>query len=513
MDPINQTKLSTVMKSQMGKSKSPVNLSSKLSIKSPIGQKLLNLTTSQARLKGMSRQAGSSRLDRLPRGANSSHLSHNTIEEDECRLKKDISILDSSKKRVTCPSIKPITPKIMITKCSRLEKLVEEKDPVKNKKVLRSNVRSPGLKFGVRCKEHGCKTLNNKIAELDSQLRKKNSENLNLNRKFNSIQKTVNDKEKVIKNLESKFPKMLSDLKKGLNDERKANVELKETIKRNKQLFGDKKHTEDMLKLKDEKLKDVMAVKKTLIEDLNKKDLELNEFRQRLSRLETKIPDLLSQVQAKDAQLLKCKETIDFQEQRLVFQSEENNYQVELIEEMKEQIIELSNDILVKENEIIDLKADNNELHTELVEQYQNLERTDQETKKYLELIDNIRGNIESAPLDVKSVHDSIGCLDKATEDYLDKVSTVSRDRNLSLNLKLTLRKTRGGSPVDQSYGNVESFLLNPVILNNNNTTSLSLSNSLRNSSRSLGNCILKSISKANSRNVCTSVGGGALTQ
>ena len=369
----------------------------------------------------MSRQAGSSTLDLLPTstGRNTSRHIRSVLRDEECRMKKEASVPTSSRMRSNGPSLKPITPKFMITKCSRLEKLVEEKELVKTKNVLRSKVKSPVVtklgKFGIKEREMGSKINKGKVLELESQLKKKCSEILTLNRRLNSNQKILSDKEKMITNLELKFPKMLVDRKKGLIDEKKANVELKETIKMNKQLKGNKKQTEEQMKLKDEKLKDMTAVKKKLMEELKSKDFELNEFRQRLASLETNLPDLLSQVEAKDEELSKFRETVEFLEQRLVFQSEENNNQENMIEELKKNVEDLTNKIFAKENELIDMKADNYELHTELSEQYQNLEKTDQETKNYLDIIDNIRGKIESAPLDVKNVHDSIDCLDKAT--------------------------------------------------------------------------------------------------
>lgn len=145
---------------------------------------------------------------------------------------------------------------------------------------------------------------------------------------------------------------------------------------------------------------------------------------------------------------------------------------------------EFSEELSVKENEIIDLKADNYDLRSELMELYQNLEETDLETKNYLDIIDNIRERIDSGPVDVRSLHDSIDCLDKATEDFLDKVGAVSKDRNLSLNVKLIMRKRRGGGSFAEQSQDLGGYLLNPVAHNNNNSTRISFNNSIRHSSR-----------------------------
>jgi len=496
-DPTNHKKLSVMMKPKF-KSKSPENLSIQISRKSPAflstTTDVLSTTTRAGR---MTRQSGSSRLPDLP-GNRSIQLPTNPRSSDGTAV--------AGKGAAYPGSRNPITPKIMITKCSKLERLVENKELGKSKKVLRSKVKSPVLsKLGktVNKDVKEGKVGKGKLLEYENQLKKKDSEILNLNRKLNTVQKVVNEKEKVIKNLELKFPKMLSDLKKGLNDERKANVELKETLRKNKQLSGVNKLTEDQLKVKDDKLREISLVKKKLIEELKAKDLELCEFRQRLDTLEKNLPDLLSQVESKEEELAKCKETVEFLEQRLVFQSEENNNKEEEIVSLENQLQEYSDEILDKDNEIIDLRADNYELRTELMEQYQKLEKTDLETKNYLEIIDSIRDKIETGPADVKVLHDSIDCLDKATEDFLDKVSAVSKERNMSFNLKLTVRKSRvGGSFTDQSSENLGRYLLHPVsaAFDNNNSTRLSFNNLRHSSSRNSAKFSPKNSSLISSR-------------
>ena len=119
----------------------------------------------------------------------------------------------------------PMTPRIMVSKCEKLEKLVEEKELGKTaKKVLRGKIKSPVNKIQKSIIERNLKSKD-RIESYEGQIRKKESELLSLTRKINSLQKTVNEKDKTIKGLEKKFPKMISDLKQGLLEEKKANVE------------------------------------------------------------------------------------------------------------------------------------------------------------------------------------------------------------------------------------------------------------------------------------------------
>jgi len=506
-DPTNHKKLSVMMKPKF-KSKSPENLSIQISRKSPafLSSTTTEMLSTSTRTGRMTRQSGSSRLPDLP--GNRSIQLPTKSRPHYAQADARASVTSGAGKGGVCLSRNPITPKIMITKCSKLERLVENKELGKSRKVLRSKVKSPVLsKLGKTVskdvKDVGGKVVKGKLIEYENQLKKKDSEILNLNRKLNTVQKVVNEKDKVIKNLELKFPKMLSDLRKGLTDERKANVELKETLRKNKHLSGVNKLTEDQLKVKDDKLRELSLAKKKLIEELKAKDLELCEFRQRLDTLEKNLPDLLSQVESKEEELAKCKETVEFLEQRLVFQSEENNNKDEEIVSLENQLQEYSDEILDKDNEIIDLRADNYELRTELMEQYQKLEKTDLETKNYLAIIDNIRDKIETGPADVKVLHDSIDCLDKATEDFLDKVSAVSKESNMSFNLKLTVRKSRvGGSFTDQSSENLGRYLLHPAsaAFDNNNSTRLSFNNLRHSSSRNSAKFSPKNSSLISSR-------------
>ena len=392
----------------------------------------------------------------------------------------------------------PVTPRIMVSKCEKLERLVEEKDggARASKKVLRAKIKSPVNKIQKSIIERNMKNKD-RIESYESQLRKKESEILSLNRKLNSVQKTINDKDKTIKGLELKFPKMINELKQGLTEEKKANVEMKEVLKKYRQANGDKKQVEEKLKLKDEKLKEVKASKKKLMDDLKSKDLELNNFRIRLQTLEEKVPQLLEEIclkdeeiTSKDQDLVKFEETIEFLEQRLEAQADDLRSQEKLIDDLKRRLNECSEEIDSKENEILDLRASHCELQEELQEQYEALEKTDQETKNYLQIIDSIREKIDVAPTTAEKLHNSIDYLDKATADYLDKVSSVSKKKNMSFKVKLTVTKTknRGGRQLQglQANETFDSIILNPNSFNNNNSSRFSFHN-IKHSSRNSG--------------------------
>ena len=500
-DPGNVKKLSVLMKPRIKQREKdqPGKISRKsLELLSPeYGYKNKKGTTTNR----LTRQSATSHLQELPRKTCTWPLAKPSTSSR--RTQQESENVFTTNKRLTTPRTTPITPKIMISKCSKLEKLAESTEQEKIKTVPRKKVKSPAVSKVVKSgtkdiKENGkvgkerMLEYETKLRKNESEIKKKNAEILLLNRKLSSVQKTVIEKEKVIKNLELKFPKMLSELKKGLNEERKTNVGLKETLRKNKQLSGVNKKTEDLLKIKDEKLKEVMNCKNNLIEDLKAKELELNEFRERLSTLENKLPGFISRIKSKEEDLDKCRDTIEFLEQRLVFQSEENNNKEDEIVDLKNQVKDLSDELLDKDKELVDVRANNNEMYKQLMEQYSKLEATDFETKNYLDIIDNIRGKLDARPTDVNVLHESIDCLDKATEDFLDKVSAVSREKNMSFNVKLTVRKNLGGSFRDNSPENFGSYLLRPVSFDNNNSSRVNF-NSIRHSSfRSSGSRLSK---------------------
>ena len=363
--------------------------------------------------------------------------------------------LRSSRKQVAnlgCST--PATPRILVSKCEKLEKLVEEKEG-KTKKILRGKIKSPASKINKSAAERNVRNKD-RIESYETQLKKKESEILSLTRKINLLQKTVGEKEKTIKGLELKFPKMIAELKHGLLEEKKTNVELKDVLKKCRQSAGNKKQMEEKLRLKEEKLKQMKLSNKRTVEELQSKEFELEEFRKRIRSLEEKIPNLVDEIERKeeelsrqdleissrDEDLARSEETVEFLEQRLEVQAEEQKNQEKLIDDLKRRLNECADQIDAKENEIQDLRASNVELYSELQDQYEALEKTDQETQNYLQIIEGIREKIDTAPVSLDKIHSSIEYLDKATDAFLDKVSSVSkRNGDRSYRVKLTVRK------------------------------------------------------------------------
>jgi len=431
-------------------------------------------------------------------GSNLSVSSFGSSALDASRLSKRVQ----GSKTSSLIASAPMTPRIMVSKCEKLERLVGN-DPGKGKKVLRAMIRSPVNKKSTLDRNRN----KDKIEAFEANLKKKESEILSLNRKVNNLQKTVSEKERTIKGLELKFPKMISDLKQGLKEEKKMNVELKEVLKKYNQVSGDKKQMADQLKAKDDKLREVRNLKRNLAEELKCKELELSEFRQRLFALEEKVPLLVKEInekneeiKSKDEDIIRYEETVEFLEQRLEAQSEDQRSQEKLIDDLKRRLNACNEEIDSKENEIWDLRTSNYELYDELQEQYAALEATDQETKNYLQIIDSIREKIDLAPVSAEKLHNSIDYLDKATEDFLDKVSTVSKKKNMSFRVKLTISKGNRGRLVtgDQTF---DSIILNQKSFNNNNSSRFSFNN-IKHSSRNSGKFSQENIFKmSNSRN------------
>merc|ERR1712029_295948 len=214
---------------------------------------------------------------------------------------------------------------------------------------------------------------------------------------------------------------------------------------------------------------------------------------QRLFSLEEKVPLLVKEInekneeiKSKDEDIIRYEETVEFLEQRLEAQSEDQRSQEKLIDDLKRRLNACNEEIDSKENEICDLRTSNYELFDELQEQYAALEKTDQETKNYLQIIDSIREKIDLAPVSAEKLHNSIDYLDKATEDFLDKVSTVSKKKNMSFRVKLTISKGNRGRLVggNDTY---DSIIVNPRSFNNNISSSRLSFNNIKHSSRNSG--------------------------
>jgi len=366
---------------------------------------------------------------------------------------------------------------------------------------LRGKIKSPVNQIHRSIVERNLRSKE-RIESYEVQLKKKESDILNLTRKVNNLQKTVVEKERSIKSLELKFPKMIAELKRGLMEEKKNNVELKESFKKFRQVSGDKKQMEEQLRIKDDKMKELKSSRKLIVEELKAKESELNEFRNRLRSLEVKVPELIKElsrkdeeIRSKDEDLIRYEETVDFLEQRLEAQSGDQRIQEKLIDDLKRRVNECCEEIDAKDNEILDLKASNVELYDELQEQYEALEKTDLETQNYLQIIDSIREKIDVAPVSVKKLHNSIDYLDKATEDFLDKVSSVSKKKNMSFRVKLTIKKSQKGKSIggNDTY---DSLIVNPRSFNNNISSSRLSFNNIKHSSRNSGKMSQENIFK-----------------
>jgi len=192
----------------------------------------------------------------------------------------------------------------------------------------------------------------NKVEDFENQLKKKQAEILNLQRKVNSLQKIISDKNGVIKDLEIKFPKMIYDLKKGLNGDSnriKMNQEImKDSITRNRQLSGNQKYMEVQLKVKEEKLRLATLLKDKTQTELEAKEKESREFMRRLKVLEKNIPEINSKLDEKDAENRKL-------QQRIYHLNENCQVKDAAIEQMSAQIFDYNNNVRSKNDEIISL--------------------------------------------------------------------------------------------------------------------------------------------------------------
>ena len=367
----------------------------------------------------------------------------------------DISGISPIKNSVSHECLDILTPKIVISCCAKQQ---EKTTRVSPKKVPRRKVRSPvNQKFkpvGGRDVKSSYKEVSRaQFQELELQLRKKISECMNLTRKNNNLQKTVTEKDQIIRDLEIKFPKMLSELKKGMgqdNSKKKVNLELKETIKRNRQLSGAQKQTEDQLKIKEDKLKQVIEARDIALDKLKIKEKESKEFLHRLTLLEKSVPELVLKLSEKESDLRRSTETITNLEQRLQMLSEDNLLKVGSIDQISNQLVDLNNNILEKEVEIVGLKQVVFELQTHNKTETMKVKRLELEKMHLQKLIEH-----SNRPQEQKSFANEGVNFDEATEDFLDKVSAVSKDQNVTVNLKLMVKKSRVSSILDQSTANV----------------------------------------------------------
>ena len=386
--------------------------------------------------------------------ANSNPASAPTLKQPLSVSENDISGISPIKTCDSHGSLLSLTPKIVISLSSKQETR-HSNSKVSPKKVLRSKVRSPvNVKsqrtIGGRDAKSSSKEVSRvKFEELENQLRKKTSECLNMNRKINALQKTLTEKDQTIRDLEIKFPKMLSELKKGFGEDeskKKVNKELKETMKRNRQLSGAQKQTEDQLKIKDDKLKQALKAKDVALDELKVKEKESKEFLGRLSALEKSFPELVMKLSEKESDVRRSNEMVSNLEQRLKIVTDDNILKMRSIDQVSDQVVDLNNNVLEKEAEIVYLKQNVYELQVHKRDDNIKVKRLEFEKSHLQKLVEQVRGPIE--PTDI--VEEGVN-FDEATEDFLDKVSAVSKEQNVTVNLKLTVKKSRVSNIFDQS--------------------------------------------------------------
>jgi len=148
----------------------------------------------------------------------------------------------------------------------------------------------------------------------------------------------------------------------------------------------------------------------------------------------------------KDCELKRCKENIDILEQRLKILTDDNFLKIRSIDQISDQLVDLNNNILEKEAEIVDLKQLVFELQNARRDESIKFKRLEQEKSHLLMLVQQFRGVGEPANVVNEGVN-----FDEATEDFLDKVSAVSKEQNVTVNLKLTVKKSRVSNILDQS--------------------------------------------------------------
>jgi len=427
VDPAQNKKLNVKMKSQL-KVKSPETFWPKTVRKGT----LINQMTSTVNKKSATKPETTVKVNHK----NSPYVSEN-----------DISGISPIK---NCESYEcmDLTPKIVISCCSKPQEKTKKVSP---RKVPRSKVRSPiNLKVksgGPRDPRYPHKEISRvKLEELETQLRKKTSECLNLTRKNNFLLKTVTEKDQIIRDLEIKFPKMLSELKKGMGEDdskKKVNKELKDTIKRNRQLSGAQKQTEDQLKIKEDKLKQAIKARDIAVDELKVKEKESKDFLNRLLSLEKSFPELVNKLNEKESDLRRSTEMVANLEQRVKILTDDNFLKIRSIDQISNQLVDLNNNVLAKEAEIIDLKQFILELQSHKIKESAKIKRLEYEKVHLQKLIEH-----SARPIHSDSILDEGVNFDDATEDFLDKVSAVSKDQNVTVNLKLTVKKSRVSSNI-----------------------------------------------------------------
>ena len=322
-------------------------------------------------------------------------------------------------------SLLDLTPKITISNCSNEERECKGAQ----KTVQRKKIKSPVCKKFSRKLESKSKT-----EEYESQLRKKNSEILSLTRKVNALQEALNEKNKLVRDLEMKFPKMLSELSRGLGkdpEKLKVSLELKETIKRNRQLSGNQKRNEDLLKIKEDKIKQLEKGRDKAVEELRLKEKESRDFKARLVSVEQKFSLLAGKLEAKDSELRRTKEMLEDVQYRYRVINEENFSKILEAEKMSSQICALRENNEEKNCEMEKLKLKINEMMISLNE----------ETSRAYSLEMQLRELVGIAEKTDLTQSDSD--MSEVTKELLAKIARAAKEKNVTLNVQLTVNQSQ----------------------------------------------------------------------
>ena len=192
-------------------------------------------------------------------------------------------------------------------------------------------------------------------------------------------------------------------------------------MKRNRNLSGSMKNVEDQLKAKEDKLKEAIDDRKKVDSQLKAKQKECREVSQNVSMLEKKVKELQQIHSCCGQELLKEKERRGNLEIRYNKIFDENNMKDEFIEKLKTEVFHISNVASSRESEFGEAKKQNCELQSVLHSQSQRLTEQAREISSLQELVHSrqLQGGREA--------RGEGGELDQATEDFLDRVTAVSR--------------------------------------------------------------------------------------
>ena len=148
-------------------------------------------------------------------------------------------------------------------------------------------------------------------------------------------------------------------------DKLKVSLELKETIKRNRQLNGSQKRNEELIKVKDDKIKHSQWEKEKLQDDLKLKERECRDLKCRLSSLETKIPHLLNKIDAREVEIKHLKSENEELNYRLRWINEENFTKTREIDKLSAEIVENQLNLQDKQQTLdsLELKLEQTQRH------------------------------------------------------------------------------------------------------------------------------------------------------